>query len=378
MKKRTLFCFTLFLPSIFLIFGCTQSVKVDHPAQKSFPKYAKLFYISEENGYKEAFVKDPWDSTKILAHYVFIPKNERNSSSIYNATIVRTPCESVACLSSPEIGFVSRLGLVSNVTGVSQIEYIKDSLVLQQVASGKTIDLGPFEAYNIELLMALNPEVLFAAPFKESKYDKIIQTGVPIAYCSSYMEESPLGRAEWIKFIALFFDKYDQACQIFNEIEKNYQSASALAKSLKQKPTVFSGKMFQNTWFVSGLNSYMAQFFTDAGGEYLWQDLKFSGSEPIGFERVYERCHASDYWVILEYAPGGYSYQKLITESDKYKNFEAYKNKKIILCNTYQSSYYEKGIIEPEVILKDFVKIFHPELLPEYKSVYFELLTHEK
>ncbi len=368
---------TLFILIIFVLSSCNQFSKKDSPSKRSYPKYARGFYVTEENGYKEAFVTNPWDTTKILAHYVFISKSITENPIPKNAIAIKVPCHSVACLSTPEIGFISRLGLVDRITGVSEKDYIQDTVLLNQLASNKTIDLGPFEAYNVELLMELNPEVLFAAPFKEQKYGKIIQTGIPIAYCSSYMEDTPLGRAEWIKFIALFFDKYEEACRLFDVIEKNYLQASKLANSSKVKPTVFSGKMYQNIWYISGLNSYMAQFFIDAGSQYKWQDLSFSGSEPIGFERVYERCYDSDYWVMLEYAPFGYSYCQVASENEKYKDFYAFKNKKIVFCNTKDTPYYEKGIVEPDVILTDFVKIFHPEIIPNYKPTYFKLLGNE-
>lgn len=375
MEKNRLFVIGAIL---LLSFSCKQ------PAQQKvfteeimYPKYAKGFYVVKNGEHLEAFVKDPWDTVKVMAHYVFVPKNQRSSMAVYDAKIIRTPCSSVACLSSPEIGFISRLGLTQTITGVSQKEYIKDAQVLGRIQSKATVDLGPFERYNIEQLMALNPDVLFAAPFKDDKYGKIRQTKIPIAYCSSYMEESPLGRAEWIKFIALFYDKYEQACAIFDTIAQNYENASKIARNIKQKPIVFGGKMYQTTWFVSGLNSYMAQFFTDAGAQYAWEDLKFSGSEPVSFERVYERCNDADFWVMLEFAPVGYSYSQLKSENERYQHFKAFKSKSIIFCNTEASAYYEKGIIEPDVILMDFIAQFHPDLMPNYKPTYFSRLNHE-
>ena len=375
MKKNEFFVIAIIL---FLSFGCKQPAREKVASDSVMrPKYAKGFYISKSGEYTEAFVKDPWDSTKTLAHYVFVPKNQRSSILVSGAKIIRIPCITAACLSSPEIGFISRLGLVNTIAGVSQKEYIKDTQVLRRIESGLAIDLGPFERYNTERLMELNPDVLFAAPFKDDKYGKIRQTRIPIAYCSSYMEESPLGRAEWIKFIALFYDKYDQACAIFDTIARNYENASEIARNIKKKPVVFSSKMYQTTWFVSGLNSYMAQFFTDSGARYSWDDMLFSGSEPVSFERVYERCNDADYWVVLEFAPDGYSYTKLKSENERYQNFKAFKQRNIIFCNTNVSAYYEKGIIEPDVILKDFIAQFHPELLPGYKPTYFSRLTYE-
>lgn len=372
----------ILLLTAFLAFFCS----CNHSSQKNInnqeniikPKYAKGFYMSKNDGLIEAFVKDPWDSTKILAHYIFVPKTDRSSISSDGATIIRTPCVSVSCLSSPEIGFINRLGLIETITGVSQKEYIKESKILKRISSNKIIDLGPFEAYNSEKLMELNPEVLFAAPFKDNKYGKIIQTGVPMAYCASYMEESPLGRAEWIKFIALFYDKYDEACSIFDTIESNYNKASTIAKGADSKPVVFAGKMYQSIWYISGLKSYMAQYFVDAGAKYAWEDKKHAGSdEPVNFEKVYERCNAADFWVILEYAPNGYSYKNLQSENDNYKNFSAFQKQNIIFCNTEKTAYYDRGIIEPDVILKDFIAIFHPELMPNHSPTYFTPLHNE-
>ena len=358
------------------LWGCSTSTEKKQAKNgvKILPKYAKGFYIIENKDYKEAFVCNPWDSNRVLGHYVFISRNSKISLPKSDAVVIKTPCKVVACLSSTEIGFVSRLGLANQILGISQKEYIKNETVLNQISQGKTIDLGPFEAYNIEKLISLNPDVLFVAPFRENKYGKISETQIPMGYCSSYMEDSPLGRAEWIKFISLFFEKENQATIIFDSIAKRYNEASKIANLIPKKPSVFSSKMYQDVWFVSGAKSYMAQYFTDAGANYIWNDKKYSGSEPIDFESVYNRCHNADYWVLLEYANEGYGYNNIVSESEKYMDFQPFKKRNVILCNTKTTAYYETGILEPDVILMDFISIFHNELLPNYKPTYFNLI----
>ncbi len=366
----------IYISIITFLISCTEDLPKNN-IEKSVKNeiiYAKGFSLKYFDGYKEAIVKNPWDSTKILAKYIFISKKSKIQKKFNDAIIIQTPCERIACLSSTEVGYISRINSEKTIVGISQKEYIKNKNVLQQIENGYTTDLGPFELYNIEKLISIKPQVLFVSPYNEQKYNKIEELGIPLAYISGYMEESPLGRAEWIKFISLFFEKEDIASKIFDSISIRYNTASKIANSIERKPTVFSSKLYQDIWYISGSKSYLAKLLEDAGAKYLWSDKKWSGSLPIDFEAVLERCYNSDFWVLLEYAKKQYSYKDIELENQKYTDFLAFKNKNIIWCNTNTTSYFEEGILEPDIILMDFISYFHPKLMLNYKPKYFKLM----
>ena len=188
------------------------------------------------------------------------------------------------------------------------------------------------------------------------------------------MESSPLARAEWIKFFAAFYGKEKLADSIYSAIRARYDKIRKVAKDVKVKPTIFADKKMGQVWNMPSGNSYMASFFRDAGASYLWEDVKQSGVIPLSFEAVYQRAENADYWLVKYNKPQDMTYDDLGKEYDGYKMFKAYKNHRVIHCNTNKISYYEKGVMEPDVILADLVKILHSELLPEHKQVYFQLM----
>jgi iron complex transport system substrate-binding protein len=185
------------------------------------------------------------------------------------------------------------------------------------------------------------------------------------------MEATPLGRAEWIRFIALFFDKEEEADKIFRETESAYLAIRKLAASVEKRPTVLSEKKFGASWFVPAGQSYMAVLFADAGASYRFADLDGAGSTPLSFETVLDKAIHADYWLIKYNLAEEMDYQALKTEYTPYSSFDAFRNKTIYTCNTGKVPYYEEFPMHPDYLLKDLVWVFHPELLPDYKPRYF-------
>ncbi len=339
------------------------------------PEFSKGFYVENYESFKKVFVLDPWDSTKILAKYILYPKLS-NPIQQDGFLSVGTPCKTMACLFSPEVAFAQKLGLVDKVSAISSVDYLTNATIHKRVLKGKTIEIGLAEIYDLEKLLASNSEVCFVSPFKENKYQKIQESGMTLAISATHMEEHPLARAEWIKFMALFFEKESLADSIFNSIKTEYYQAVKLTENLKEKPKILSGKMYQDVWYISGGKSYISQLFHDAGADYIWQDLSFKGSEPYDFETILSKAHNADFWVFQEFFAGDYSYQNLLNENNKYLYFDAFKNKKIIVCNTEKTPYYEDGVMEPDIVLKDLIFAFHPSLLPQYVPKYFMFLQN--
>lgn len=335
---------------------------------------AKGFTITEYDGYKMVEVVNPWKDSVLLHRYILVEKDASVPDKLPEGDVIRVPVSKTSCLYSVFVGSLDMLGMVSTITSVAEERYIDNEAVKQGIAGGKIKLLGEASAVNVEGLIDSNPDIVLVSPFKGMGYGKMDKAGIPIVEVASYMESSPLARAEWIKFFALFYGKEKLADSIYSAIKVRYTKVCDIARQVKVKPTIFAEKKFGQVWNMPGGSSYMACFFKDAGAHYLWADVKQSEVVPLSFEAVYQRAENADYWLVKYNKPQDMTYDDLGKEYDGYKMFKAYKNHKVIHCNTNRISYYEKGIMEPDVILADLVKIFHPELLPEHKQVYFQLM----
>ncbi len=339
-------------------------------------RYAREFVIKKYPNYKVLEVRDPFDTINVLVKYVLIPFKEELPKNLPDGIIVRTPVKSFGVTSSNDAGFAARLGVLSSLNSVAEKNYIHQPYIDEQFKKGKITDIGLASNINAEKLMHAGPQILFVSTFKENKYGHLKQTGIPLIQMTGYMENHPLGRAEWIRFFGAFFEKDVLANKIFDSIAIHYEDLSNLTKrfSLSQRPTIFAGKLYGNIWYMAGGKSYISHFFKDAGASYLWANRPETGSFPLDFESVYQKAINADYWEVLDFYEGKYSYRNLSTEYYPYSHFKAFKNKKVIFCNTRYQSYYEQGMLEPEVILADLIKIFHPELLKDHQNKYFNLL----
>jgi len=338
------------------------------------PRYARLFSVEYRQGAKVIRVKNPFDTTHIQQTYVLIPRGTEPDTSLPEGKVIPIPLSKAALAHTTHIGFFNKLGLLDAIGGVSQKKYIKNQQVREAVEKGQITEFGPSHNINVEKLLHVNPALLFVAPFKDNRYEKIRDVGIPIAINASYMETTPLARAEWIKFISYFFNKEAKANRVFDSISSHYKSLQALAGNAENKPSIFSGKKIGQVWYVPGGNSYIAKLFEDAGADYLWKENKSSGSLPLDFETVYMKAKDAKFWAIKENFNGEYSYDQLSSEYIHYDDFQAFRQKNILFCNTAKKTYYEEGILEPHLMLADFIHLIHPELLPDYKPKFYERL----
>ncbi len=234
-----------------------------------------------------------------------------------------------------------------------------------------------------EMVLAANPDVIFISPFKRGGYDAIKETGITLVPHLGYKELDPLGQAEWVKFVGMFIGKEREACDIFAGIEQRYNElkskvqqsmVNGQSSTAKTLPTVTSGEMHYGNWHAVGGKNYLAQIFRDAGADYVIKDDETAG-EDVEFEKMYEMAANADYWRILNSFAGDFSYEALKASEPRNELFKAFREKKVIYCNMKQQAYYEITPVEPDVLLKDFVAIFHPELVEQdYTPKYYRLL----
>jgi iron complex transport system substrate-binding protein len=359
--------------------GCVNSehrkTKADQSAFTVEPlKYAHEFSIKKYSTFKVLEVRNSWDTLHALARYVLVPGKEPLPKNLPEGIVIRTPVQSIGCTTSVDVCMVAKLGEVSRINAVAEKNYIHQPALNERFKSGKVTEIGSSMNVSVEKLMLANPVILFVSPFKDNKYGHLKQTGIPLIQISNYLENHPLGRAEWILFYGAFFDKDLLARRIFDSIATNYKHLASLTKNLIPRPTIFSGKLFGNLWYMAGGKSYPARFFKDAGADYIWANRPETVSFPLDFETVYQKAINADYWQILEFFNGDYSYQNIKTEYPPYSHFKAFQKKQVIFCNTHYRDYYEQGLLEPDIILADLINILHPGVLSGHKQKYFSLL----
>ncbi|MCC8153578.1 MAG: ABC transporter substrate-binding protein [Tannerellaceae bacterium] len=357
-----------------LLFSCGQSGR-NLPQGESEGsdslRYASGFCIERYPDYTLVDVVDPWNREKLLQRYVLVNREKALPAALPQGTIIRTPVRNVVVYTSVHAAIIDQLGETDKIVGVCEPQYMDTPAIQEGLKSGRIADLGESTAPNVEKIMDIGTELIIASPFQNSGYGQAEKIGVPILEAADYMETLPLGRAEWIRFFALLFDKPEVAKTIFSETETNYLALKELVSGVEYKPTVFSERKYGSFWYVSGGDSYTAHFFKDAGADYIFKDLPGGGSIPMSFETVLDEAIHADFWLLKYNLAHEMSYKDLRAEYTPYENFDAFKNRTIFGCNTSIVPYYEEFPLHPDYLLKDLIKIFHPSLLPDYELRYY-------
>ncbi len=341
-------------------------------------EYAKGFSIKQFDGYKLLTVNDPWPEADKNFIYLLAEENSSIPSDLKYDHKVTVPVQKIVVTSTTHIPSIEILNEEQSLIGFPGLDYISSEKTRARISEGLITELGQNESINTEILISLNPDLVigFAVDGNNKTFNTIQKVGIPVIYNGDWTEESPLGKAEWIKFFGAFYNKDDQASVAFNNIRDSYIASKELAKNSKSKPTVLSGSMYKDQWYVPYGNSWQAQFIKDANANYIYEDTKGSGSIALSFESVLDKSKDAEYWV----APGQFqSFQQLLETSSHYAQFTAVRNKKVY---TYSNSlgtsggvlYYELAPARPDLVLKDLISIFHPELLPEYQPTFFKAL----
>ncbi|MFV0331546.1 MAG: ABC transporter substrate-binding protein [Dysgonomonas sp.] len=337
-------------------------------------KYAKGFKVSGHGNYRLVDIHDPSGESDLEYHYALIERGADNTDAPSGYQIIETPVRSVICMTTLQLSNFIKLNAIDKVVGITSTRFLFNKQMNEQLKNGKTSKIGIEGEFDNEVVMALNPDVIFVSPFKRGGYESIRNLDIPLISFLGYKESSPLGQAEWIKFTAMLLGIEEQANKQFEEIEQKYNDLQVLAQSVLEKPTVLSGELHSGNWYVVGGNSYLAQLFRDAGASYFMKNDNESGGFYVDFETVYSQGANADYWRMVNSHNGTFSYDALKQSDARYADFSAFKNKKLIYCNLREKPFYENTPVEPEVVLADLIKIFHPHLLPEHVPVYYELL----
>jgi iron complex transport system substrate-binding protein len=373
MKKLKITVLFLFL---IISFSCKKEVENDAKKTQieSSIKYAKGFDIVNDNGIKKLIIKAAYQNSDKVFEYIIKSKKDQKENT---KNTIFTPIQKIVVTSTTHIPMVELLNEETTIIGFPYSKYVSSEKTRLLIDADKITEIGKEGALNTEILLNLQPELIVG--YSVSTADKSLTTlekaGINVIYNGDWLEETPLGRAEWIKFFGVLFDKEKQADSIFKAIEMNYLEAKNIALEATKKPTILSGAiMSKDIWNLPAGESFVAQFLKDANLRYLWQESEGKGSLSLSFESVFDKGRNADFWI----APGYFSSKEQLLKSNKiYTEFNAFKNDNIYTPTTKKGKtggviYYELAPTRPDLVLKDMIKITNPDLLPNYELTFFE------
>ena len=333
-------------------------------------KYATQLTVVRYDGYTVVTLKNPWKEGVTLHQYVLVPAGSAvaNSplstlhSSLPNATVIRTPLSRSMIFSTVHCAMLMDFGKQDCIAGVADLKYIKIPWIQQQVKQGRISDVGDGLSPVIEKIIDQRPDALFLSPFENSGgYGKLEDIDIPIVECAEYMETTPLGRAEWLRFYGILFGCEEKADSLFDAIDKNYNDLKTLVTQ-KNRPSVLLDKVTGSVWYVPGGKSTIGQMIQDAGGNYPWANDEHSGSVSLPFESVLEKAGEADVWLFRYSGNHDITYDELRPEHHGYNQFKSFRNQQVYGCNVELSPFYEETPFRPDWLLNDFIRILHPEL----------------
>ncbi len=374
------------LLSFFLIIGCqwkggeNKQLAVETVSRSdSFhihdnPVYAKGWQITLQHGVRLLTIHDPQRSSGQNFKFALVSRDLLNPQIPDGYTVIRLPVQRVICMTTLQLSNFIKLDATSNVVGITSTRHLFNERMQQQLKSGHTAKIGIEGNFNNEMVMALAPDIILISPYKRGGYDVLKDVNIPLVPHLGYKEMTPLAQAEWIRLMGILLGEEEKADKAFSQIEMRYTELRNLVENVKKRPVVFSGELHGGNWYAVGGQSFLAQLFRDAGADYFLKNNKASGGVTFNFETIYSQAGQADYWRILNSYNGKYTYDVLKDSDGRYADFKAFKSKKVIYCNLREKPYYEMMPVAPECLLGDFVKIFHPDLLPDYEPVFYELL----
>jgi len=353
----------------------TNQIKVP----KNEVKYAKGFSIINYDGFSIVNVTNPWPNANKSYTYILKEKNGIVPENLKQFTTINVPIKTIVVTSTTHIPSLEMLGVEKSLVGFPKLDYISSEKVRALIDAKKIKELGSNHSLNTEVLIDLQPNVIIGYGLDNSNptLDNLEKNGLKVLLNGDWNEQTPLGKAEWIKFFGALYGKQELANTLFSKIEKDYLKTLEIAKKATSNPTILAGDMFEDKWYLPQGTSWGCQLLKEAKGNYLWSETSGTGSLALSFETVLEKGKEADLWI----TSGQFSSLKQMTDANShYAQFKAFQQKNVYSFSGKKGKtggvlYYELAPNRPDLVLKDIVKILHPELLVGYKPFFFKKLN---
>ncbi len=354
----------------------TGNRKVDF--EKISVNYAQGFSVEYFDTYKLVTIHKPWQGATEDFRYILVQRGFEVPNEYENAQRIEVPIRKIVTMSTTYVTYLEMLGELDSLVGHESFLFTMNEKLLEMAAAGKVKETGSGPQVNVELIMELDPDLVMthAIGGEWDTHPKLFEAGLHVAINGEHLETTPLGRFEWIKFLALFYNKEKEANAIFEETREAYKNLTDKVPVNAEKPTVFVNSPYQGTWWIPGGESFQARFIEDAGGDYLWSDENSTGALMLDIEAVFEKASNADIWI----NPGMWSsLAEAKAEDERFTEFTAYQKGAVYNNNRMENenggnAYWEYGVAKPHVVLADLIKIFHPEILPDHEFVYYHKL----
>lgn len=337
---------------------------------------ARRFSIERCGPLTRLTVTQPWRGARDVMRYLLVPRSRpdlldraRRLARVPDVTVVEVPVRRIAALSTSYTGQLDLLGRIDEVVGVGNTGMVWTPSLRRRIDNGEVANLGKRGmqvSQRLESLLMLQPDIVLSSGSGIPAYDRndqLREAGLPVVVASEWMEATPLGRAEWLRFVAAFTGDDTLAKRLYRDIAGRYDSVRRIASGISARPTVFCGSPWSGAWYQAGGRSYAAIFLADAGADYLWKDIPGAGSIPVGIESVVLRAHAGDFWLNPSMAK---SLKSLALQDPRNRFFDALARGRVYgndrrLNKAGGNDFWESGISRPDRILSDLLAIFHPE-----------------
>lgn len=364
---------------LFLLIGCKKETSQENSStNQNAVEYAKGFTIVNHDGYSIVTVKNPWPKASKTYTYILKEKNGIVPAHLNQYPLIAIPIKKIVVTSTTHIPSLEMLDEVNSLVGFPNLDYISSNIVRKRINQKKIKELGTNNSLNTEVLIDLQPDVIigYGIDDKNPTLDNLQKSGLKVLLNGDWNEQTPLGKAEWIKFFGALYGKQELANTLFENIKEDYLKSIEIAKKASATPTVLAGDMFEDRWYLPKGTSWGSQLLNEANAHYLWRETSGTGSLSLSFETVFMKAKNADFWI----TSGQFATLAEMKDSNPhYEQFAAFQNKKVYSFTRNKGAtggilYYELAPNRPDLVLKDLIKILHPELLPDYQLFFFQKL----
>lgn len=363
---------------ILIIYSLSACKETDRKLQQ-LPggQYAQGFSVVRNGGITSLTIRDPWEKARNIGITYLLADREMDLPEAQKGQqIIRTPVQRIVCMSSSHIAFLDALGELNKITGISGSRYISNPAVKENINSGKIRDVGYGHNLNYEEIIRQQPDLVMLYGVDREitgTVEKLEDLGISAVLNAEYLESDPLGKAEWIRFVACFFNREAKADSLFRATESRYKKLAGMALAAKSSPRVMVGLPFRDSWWIPGGKSYLAQLIADAGGKYVADSDSSHESFVISLEEAFLLSSEADIWINVGNVK---SREEILMEDSRFSSFPLYKKGRIYNNNRISTpaggnDFWESGTLHPDMVLSDLIRIFHPELLPADTLTYY-------
>lgn len=373
-----------FFPLFLALISCQSSQeKNDLNLKVLTMDYAEGFKVYQGEGFKIIDVLKAYPGKHQPFRYLVLDENQAILPEGKFDAVIRLPVNKVILTSTTQIPHLEYLGESSTLIGFPNLDLISSEIVRQRISLGKVTDLGLSAQTNYEMVLDLEPDWIMISTLGEDLKNLGLfqKSGIPALLNGEYLEEHPLGRAEWIKFTGALLGKWEEAEAEFETIKMAYESAEELASTIDQssRPKIMAGVMYKDIWYVPGADSWGAKLILAAGGDYLFKEHSGTGSIQLSYEYVLENAQEAEYWI----GAADFNNLKEMGKFDpRYTHFNAFQKGQVYTYTKKKGAtggleYFELGYLRPDLILQDLIKVMYPEKLPDYSPYFYSRLDEK-